>query len=140
MARKKEPKKTGRPAIEIDPLQLEKLGALQPSYEELAGFFGCTKRTIVNRLKEPDLLLALDRGRQTGKLSLRRVQWRHAQGTGSGAVNMAIHLGKHWLGQTDKSLLELSGPGGRPMETITGKMTPQQAAAAYASTLNNTKG
>jgi hypothetical protein len=31
-------------------------------------------------------------GRQKGKLSLRRLQWLHANGTGSSAVHMAIHL------------------------------------------------
>ncbi|MGQ5245411.1 terminase small subunit-like protein [Xanthomonas arboricola pv. corylina] len=31
---------------------------------------------------------------------------------------------------------EISGPGGGPVRTITTEMTPQEAAAAYASTLN----
>jgi hypothetical protein len=140
MARNKEPKKTGRPPIVLDVETLEKLGALQATLEEVGAFYNCTKRTIINRLKDPELLLAFENGKQKGKLNLRRLQMRHANGAGSGAVNMTIHLSKHVLGQTDKSLIELSGKDGKPIETITGKMTPQQAAAAYASTLNNSKG
>src|ERR1700730_11287652 len=100
MARKKEPKKIGRPPVTIDPLELEKLGALQPTLEEVAAFYNCTKRTIINRLKDEELQLAFENGKQKGKLNLRRLQLRHAQGTGSGAVNMSIHLGRHWLRQT----------------------------------------
>lgn len=117
MARKKEPKKIGRPQVAIDPVDLEKLGALQPTLEEVGAFYGCTKRTIINRLKDPELLLAFENGKAKGRLNLRRLQMRHAQGTGSGAVNMSIHLGKHWLGQTDKSLLELTGKDGGAIET-----------------------
>jgi hypothetical protein len=117
MAKKKEPKPTGRPKVVIDAETLEKLGALHATIEEVGGFYGCTKRTIINRLKEPDLLLAFENGKQKGKLNLRRLQMRHANGTGSGAVNMTIHLSKHLLGQTDKSLLELTGRDGGAIET-----------------------
>lgn len=116
MARQKEAKTIGRPKVALDLETLEKLGALHATIEEVAGFYGCTKRTIINRLKEPDLLLAFENGKQKGKLNLRRLQMRHANGTGSGAVNMTIHLSKHLLGQTDKSLVEMSGPGGGPIE------------------------
>lgn len=117
MARKKEPKPKGRPPVVLDPGELAKLGALHATLEEVGAFYDCTKRTIINRLKDPDLLLAFENGKQKGKLNLRRLQLRHAQGTGSGAVNMTIHLSKHLLGQTDKSLVEMSGPGGGPIET-----------------------
>jgi len=117
MARKKETKAVGRPEIPITADQLEKLGALHPSLEEVAAFFDCTKRTIINRLKAPDLKLAFENGKLKGKLGLRRLQLRHANGTGSAAVNMTIHLSKHWLGQTDKTALELSGKDGGPIET-----------------------
>lgn len=117
MAKQKEAKKIGRPLIKLDPIDLEKLGALHATFDELAAFYGCTKRTITNRLKDPDLLLAFENGKGKGKLNLRRLQMRHAQGTGSGAVNMTIHLSKHLLGQTDKSLLELTGKDGGAIET-----------------------
>lgn len=43
------------------------------------------------------------------RVDLRRTQWRQAQGFGPQAVQMAIHLGKHILGQTEKSLIEHTG-------------------------------
>jgi len=117
MARKKEPKKIGRPPVVLNLVDLEKLGALHATLEEVAAFYDCTKRTIINRLKDENLRLAFENGKHKGKLNLRRLQMRHAQGTGSGAVNMTIHLSKHLLGQTDKSLLELTGKDGAPIET-----------------------
>ncbi|WP_138438581.1 hypothetical protein [Marinobacter alexandrii] len=36
--------------------------------------------------------------------------------------------------------LELSGQGGGPIQTVTKNMTPQEAADAYASTLESDKG
>jgi len=117
MARSKSERGRGRPKVEIDLVQLEKLGALHATTEEIAAFFDCEKRTIMNRLKEPAIKLALENGRQKGKLNLRRLQLRHAQGTGSSAVNMTIHLSKHWLKETDKAAVELSGPKGGPIET-----------------------
>jgi hypothetical protein len=120
--------------------QLEKLGALQPTVEEVAAFFKVSKRTMIEKMKNEETKLVFERGKSLGKLNLRRTQVRHAQGTGSGAVNMSIHLGRHWLGQTDKAALELTGKNGKPIETINTTMTPEQAAAAYASTLHGEQG
>jgi hypothetical protein len=118
MARSKSERGRGQPKKEIDLGQLQKLAALQATYEELAFFFDCEKRTIINRLKEPALKLAYENGKAGGRLSLRRLQWRHANGTGSSAVNMTIHMSKqkHWLNETDKVSAELTGKGGGPIE------------------------
>lgn len=119
MARSKSERGRGQPKKEIDPVQLQKLAALQCTTEELAAFFDCEKRTIINRLKEPELQLAYQNGKAMGRLSLRRLQWRHANGTGSSAVNMTIHMSKqkYWLNETDKVSAEVSGPRGGPIET-----------------------
>lgn len=96
---------------------------------------------MITKLKDEELRERLDRGKNLGKLNLRRTQVRHTQGTGSSAVNMSIWLGKNWLGQTDKSAVELTGRDGKPIEQrITSTMTPEQAAAAYAATLNAQSG
>jgi hypothetical protein len=108
VAKKKELKQRGRPAVEIDQVQLAALGAMHATYEEIAAFFNCNRRTVINRLKDPEFLLAYENGKLRGKLNLRRLQWRHAQGSGSSAVNMTIHLSKHWLGETDKSAVEVN--------------------------------
>lgn len=111
----------GKPPAEIDLKQLEGIAKFHCTIDEAAVFFGCSKRTMLRYLDEenrdPAYREAWERGRTNGKLSLRRLQWQHASGTGSSAVQMTIHLSKHWLGETEKSLLELSGPDGGPIET-----------------------
>jgi hypothetical protein len=99
----------GRPRVKIDDEDLLKLAKMQCTYEEAAAFFGCDERTIKRRLQEPKYRSIWDRGLATGKTSIRRLQWRHAAGTGSSAVQMTIHLSKHHLGQTDKAAIEHSG-------------------------------
>ena len=109
----------GKPACAIDVNQLEKLAALHCTIDEAAAFFGCSKRTMLRYLDEtsrdPMYREAWERGRQNGKSSLRRLQWKHANGTGSSAVTMTIHLSKHWLGETEKSLVEMTGREGGPV-------------------------
>ena len=96
------PSKGGRPPSEIPRDQLEQLARLNCTMEEAAAFFKVSKRTMTRHMKKKDVAEAWERGRQTGKLSLRRLQWQHANGTGSSAVQMTIHLSKHWLGETDR--------------------------------------
>ena len=109
----------GKPACAIDVTQLEKLAALHCTIDEAAAFFGCCKRTMLRYLDETarDSMYreAWERGRQNGKSSLRRLQWKHANETGSSAVTMTIHLSKHWLGETEKSLVEMTGRDGGPV-------------------------
>ena len=109
----------GKPACAIDVTQLEKLAALHCTIDEAAAFFGCSKRTMLRYLDEtsrdPMYRQAWERGRQNGKSSLRRLQWKHANGTGSSAVTMTIHLSKHWLGETERSLVEMTGRDGGPV-------------------------
>jgi hypothetical protein len=111
--------KMGRPRIDIDWDQFEKLCAMQCTEEEIAGFFGCTIDTINNRCKDhygetfSDIFA---QKRQLGKASLRRAQWTTALGRKGKAGNptMQIWLGKNHLGQTDKTKTELSGEVGAP--------------------------
>jgi hypothetical protein len=93
----------GRPPVKIDLSVLETLAGLQATYEQIAAAFRCTPRTIIKKMKKRECREAYERGQEFGKLSLKRLQWKLANGTGSSAVNMAIHLSKHWLGETDKS-------------------------------------
>jgi hypothetical protein len=44
-----------------------------------------------------------EQGKAERRIALRRLQWRHAQGTGSSAVQMTIHLSKHWLGEAHET-------------------------------------
>jgi len=111
MARKKEPARKGRPPVEIDLVKLEALAMIQATEDEIAAVFGCNRRTIINRLKEPEFLLAYENGKLKGRLNLRRLQWRHANSpTSSAAVNMTIHMSQqaYWLGENSKSAVEVN--------------------------------
>ncbi len=101
MATKKETARKGRPPVEIDPEQLAIFGSWHCTQEEIAGFYNCNRRTVINRLKKPEFLLAYENGKLKGKVNLKRNSWRLAQGHGSSAVNMTIYLRKQWLGETD---------------------------------------
>ncbi len=99
--------KRGRPKIEFDLKQVEKLAMLQCTYDELAAFFDCSKDTIINRMKDDESFsTAYKNGLEKGKMSLRRMQWRAAE---SGNVTMLIWLGKQHLDQVDKQDVKHSG-------------------------------
>jgi hypothetical protein len=93
--------KMGRPRIEIDFDDLNKLCQLQCTLVEVAGFFGCSEDTIELRIKEKTGLTFpeyLKSHGSEGKRSLRRLQYLSAM---KGSVPMQIWLGKQWLGQRD---------------------------------------
>lgn len=97
----------GRPLKEINKKDFEGLCELQCTEEEFCGFFDCCtetlnawcKRNYQDENGKPmsfSEVFRLKRG--AGKISLRRSQFRLAQKN----ANMAIWLGKQWLGQTDE--------------------------------------
>jgi len=101
----KQKKKTGRPLLEIDARQVEKLAALRCSNIEIAAFVGCDRKTLYNRFS-PEI----DKGHQSGKERLRTLQWKSAE---NGNVAMLIFLGKNLLGQSDRR--ELTGAASVPL-------------------------
>ena len=92
----------GRPKIEIDYATVEKLANIQCTQEEIASFLGISSRTLLRDEKFKELFA---KGRENGKMSLRRIQWKHAEKS----VPMAIWLGKQYLGQKD--IIEASTTG-----------------------------
>jgi hypothetical protein len=97
----------GRPKIEIDWKELDKLCGLQCSLEEIAGWFDCSIDTIEARIKETHGMTFPEyfaQKRSGGKISLRRKQYETAM---SGNPTMLIWLGKQYLGQVDKQETEL---------------------------------
>lgn len=89
-----------RPRKEIDQRQFENLCGLQCTKEEICGFFGLTDKTLETWCKRTykagfSEVFRLKRG--AGKISLRRSQFRLAESS----ANMAIWLGKQYLGQKD---------------------------------------
>jgi len=100
--------------ITIKTSEVKRLSMLQCTDEEIAAYFNISISKWRQIKSEDDAIReAIEGGQAQGKISLRRKQMTLA---GVNAT-MAIHLGKHLLGQEDRSKLELSGPGGGPIET-----------------------
>tara|TARA_A100001201_G_scaffold41729_1_gene42726 strand:- start:167 stop:499 length:333 start_codon:yes stop_codon:yes gene_type:complete len=92
--KKKEVKKVGRPKKELDIDIIQKLASIMCTNVEIAQVVGCHADTLADNFSE-----YLKKGREEGKISLRRLQWTKAQ---NGNTTMLIWLGKQWLGQKDK--------------------------------------
>lgn len=84
----------GRPLKEIDAEQVFKLARLGCTQEEIGEWFGVDHAQISRRFAQEYQL-----GRGACKTSLRRAQFKTALG---GCAAMLIHLGKQYLGQTDR--------------------------------------
>ena len=90
----------GRPMKQIDKVQFEKLCALQCTEEEICGFLDVTDKTLekwCQKEYKAHFSEVFRQKRGVGKVSLRRSQWRLAEKN----ANMAIWLGKQYLGQRD---------------------------------------
>jgi hypothetical protein len=99
---------------EIDLTEVEKLGMLQCTDVEIAAWIGVTTRTIEYwRVKNPDFLEALERGKAKGRISVRRQQIKLLE---DGNATMGVWLGKQILNQRDITATEFSGPEGRPVQ------------------------
>ncbi len=104
-----------RRAIKIDKKLFETLCGLQCTLLEIASACGYDRKTIEAWCKREygrpfKEVFAEKRGR--GKISLRRLQWQHAEKSPA----MAIFLGKNYLGQSDSQSVEVSGPDNGPIE------------------------
>lgn len=71
-----------RPKKEIDLKQVEALAALQATYPEMAAVLGVCESTIEKKMAHPysGFYGAYKKGKEKGKMSLRRLQWAAAQG------------------------------------------------------------
>ena len=85
----------GRPRIELDERQIVELAKLQCSNEEIASVMGVSADTIVNNFSE-----AISRGREMGKVSLRKAQWDKAVKDGN--PQMLVWLGRFYLRQREE--------------------------------------
>ena len=87
---------------DIDPKQVEKLAAYGCTNTEIASFFGCDESLIRKSYSE-----SITKGRDSGKIRLRQLQWRAAE---RGNIPMLIWLGKQVLDQSDRKEIEMSTP------------------------------
>lgn len=110
-------RKLGRPLKEIDRVQFEKLCNLQCTLLEIAGFFNCSDDTIerwCKRTYKTTFAECFKTFSQSGKISLRRTQFKLAERSAA----MAIFLGKQYLGQTDKTEMDVNTQIQNPLEGI----------------------
>ena len=93
-------RKVGRPKFVIDYALISQLAMMHCTDSEIAHLCGMTPEGFCKRKKsDTELVQVLEKGRDEGKASLRRLQWKQAQ---SGDKTMLIWLGKQLLGQSDK--------------------------------------
>lgn len=120
-AKEKPKNKPGRPrSIVADEATLERLkliASAQHTQPEAAALLEVSLATFEGFLRaEKKAREIWDAGRESGKASLRRMQFKTAQ---AGNTTMQIWLGKQYLGQKDKQELEQYGKDGGPIQQET---------------------
>lgn len=96
----------GRPRVEIDYHQLDKLCAMHCTGEECASILDINYDTLNSALKRDEhggFSEYYTKKSALGKASLRRTQFKVAE---SGSAAMLIWLGKQWLGQKEPERIE----------------------------------
>ena len=108
----------GRKPFDFDLSEVEKLGMLGATREEMASWFGCAVRTVDRRMAKTDgdFRQSYDKGFGRLKISLRRHQIEAAKG---GNITMLIWLGKQMLGQADRQEVKTEA------EVVTREKTPE---------------
>lgn len=99
--------KMGRPKKQISKTTFEKLCAMQCTISEVCAFLDVTEKPLEAWCKETygmTFSKVFEQKREGGKVSLRRMQWQHAEKSPS----MAIFLGKNYLNQRDVSSVGIS--------------------------------
>ena len=96
---------------------------------ELAVALGLSESTIRRR---PELMVAIEKGREAGKTTLRRWMWKAAE---NGNIVMQIWLSKNLLGYTDRAMVEQTNRGG--VVVVPGTLSPEDWTAAMAERAAN---
>jgi hypothetical protein len=110
----------GRPAVKLDPRQVEALCQVHATDEEIAAHFNISERTLYRMKQKPFWRKLFDRGRADGRISLRRAQWREAL---RGSPSMLIWLGKQLLGQKERYDHASALPGIETMRRLLDNMS-----------------
>lgn len=101
-----------RPKIEIDFDMVKKLCAIQCTGQEIADVLDVSYDTLERRVKEVYQISFADyikKHSANGKMSLRRKQHEVAM---NGNTTMLVWLGKQYLGQTDKQVVDNTSSDG----------------------------
>ena len=101
-----------RPKIDIDFDMVKKLCAIQCTGQEIADVLDVSYDTLERRVKEVYRISFADyikKHSANGKMSLRRKQHEVAM---NGNTTMLVWLGKQYLGQTDKQIVDNTSSDG----------------------------
>ena len=99
--------KKGPPRVQLDLVQVETLAGIQCTDYEIALVMGVSAKTIERRkADDPAFLSAYEKGRSSGRMSLRKWQFESAKNRNT---TMLIWLGKQYLGQSDKADMTSGG-------------------------------
>jgi len=124
-----------RPPKPIDLKLLEDLARIQCTDAEMAAILDYSKDAWSRRLRrEPALRLLIEKGRENGRSSLRRIQWKSALG---GNTTMQIWLGKQYLQQRDMHSAELTGAKGERLIPAEMVLNLDETARAALRDLRN---
>lgn len=115
-----------RTDVEISLKDVRKLARLQCTREEAAAFLGIRKQTFNTLIQNDERVRdAWEQGKQLGKISLRRKQFKLADDS----APMAIFLGKQYLGQREIVTQEVSGRDGGPIEFDASELSQEERDA-----------
>jgi hypothetical protein len=95
----------GRPQKDIDPEQVRALAAIHCTLAEIGAVLDCSVDTLERHFAD-----IIEKGKQQGRMSLRREQWKAAR---AGNVTMLIWLGKNLLQQRDVMQLDVASKDGK---------------------------
>lgn len=99
--------------MRVDLSEVHKLAMLKCTQSEAAASLGISLPSFRKLLKTHERFKEVwETGLEEANISLRRKQFNLA----STSAPMAIHLGKHFLGQSDKTIHEHTGPEGEPLD------------------------
>ena len=122
----------GRPPAVIDLLTVERAASIGCPVEDIAALLGIGRATLYDHMRrDPAVADAIEKGRGTGRATIRRMQWEKAQ---AGDTSMLIWLGKILCGQRDTSVVAVTGANGGPVQSqsvTVSTIDPIEAARVY---------
>lgn len=122
--------------IQVKTKDIERLGRLQCTHREAAGFLNIRLNQFRTLLASNEKVKsAWEKGIQMGRISLRRKQ----MGLAGGNATMAIFLGKQILGQRDIVTNEHTGADGGPVEIDASKLNQEERDAIRRSLVKSGK-
>ena len=120
----------GKPSFVFNLDAVRRLSAMQCSLSMIAAFFGVDVSTIKKRKRnDVEFRAAFEHGKEQGKVNLLDKQWRACDNSPA----MLIWMGKNYLGQRDRGVIEHTGEGGGPIKFQQAQVTLIEKLKAFES-------